>query len=251
VNRIPQKLLLCLLLLGSHAPASPVQEWFRQGNDFYDRQNYDSASACYEKIIASGVLNPDLFYNLGNTYYRKGKIGMAILFYEKAHALAPSDEDIRANLRFANANIVDRIDIPEPGFMGFIFNGFHGLFPLGTQLWIILSLLLVLSLSVAGILFCGGIARLWLIYLSGIVLLCTVPLAISAGVKIFRAETSPHAIVLEKVVDAKNGPDGHKILFTIHEGTKFRVLKELQGWSLISLANGVSGWIPNSVLGII
>jgi tetratricopeptide (TPR) repeat protein len=240
-----------LPLLCGYVPlaANPVPHWFEQANSFYEQQLYDSASAYYEKIIGAGIQNPGVYYNLGNTYFRTGKIGLAILFYEKAHALTPDDPEINANIRYANANIVDKIDLPEQGFVEFLVKRLHGLFSLHAQLWLLLCLLFVLSAAVSGALFIGGIGRLWLIYLSCILLLVVAPLGISVGVKIYQAEKNPYGIVLDKTIDAMNEPSGNKILFTIHEGAKFRISKELQGWSLISLMNGVSGWIPNTVIG--
>ena len=72
---------------------------------------------------------------------------------------------------------------------------------------------------------------------------------ISMAVKIYDAETNAYAILLEPSVDAKNEPEGAKILFTAHEGTKFQIRKTMEGWSLVSLPNGASGWVENKYLG--
>ncbi len=72
---------------------------------------------------------------------------------------------------------------------------------------------------------------------------------ISIGKKIYDAEKKKFVIVLEKTVDAKNQPDGSKVLFSAHEGTKFQIRKTKDSWSFVSLPNGVSGWVENSSLG--
>jgi len=67
--------------------------------------------------------------------------------------------------------------------------------------------------------------------------------------KIFQSEKVGYAILLEPSADAKNEPDGAKIIFSAHEGTKFLIRKSLEGWSLVSLPNGLSGWVENKALG--
>jgi len=91
--------------------------------------------------------------------------------------------------------------------------------------------------------------RLWIIY-GGVCLgALTVLLGISAGVKIYQVERIAYAIVLTSSVDARNQPDGTKTLFTAHEGTKFLIRKQIDRWALVSLPNGVSGWVELSALG--
>jgi hypothetical protein len=92
-------------------------------------------------------------------------------------------------------------------------------------------------------------ARLWIIYCSTILFLMAVSLGISAGVKIYNKEQAAYAIVLTPLLDAKNQPNGNKVLFTVHEGTKFRIRKTLNDWALVSLPTGVSGWVQTSSLG--
>jgi hypothetical protein len=82
-------------------------------------------------------------------------------------------------------------------------------------------------------------------------LFVTIGLGISVGVKIYAAENISSAIVLSPSLDAKNQPDGNKVLFTVHEGTKFRIRKIIGDWALVSLPTGVSGWVQMSSIGVI
>jgi hypothetical protein len=101
----------------------------------------------------------------------------------------------------------------------------------------------------SAILFVNNNGKLGLIY--GSILLSIVALAIgtSAGLKIYEKEKVSYAVLLAIASDAKNEPDGTKVLFTAHEGTKFRIRKVEDKWSLVSLPNGVSGWVKNTDLG--
>jgi tetratricopeptide (TPR) repeat protein len=229
--------------------AAPIDHWFSAANERYEKQQYDSAAILYEKIIEAGIQNSAVHYNLGNAYFRLHKLGPAILNYEKARALSPGDSDIKANLRFAQLTIVDRAPEPALSFLETILARLHTLFSLNVQLWIALCTLLLLSLSYSLGLFVSYNVRLWLVYLGSICFLLTSILAISIGVKVYTLESKHYAVVLEKSVDAKNQPDGDKIMFTAHEGTKFLVKKTVDTWSYVSLPNGYTGWVENSSLG--
>jgi tetratricopeptide (TPR) repeat protein len=231
--------------------AAPVDAWFDKANALYEQQNYDSAAVYYDKIISAGTNNHAVFFNLGNTYFRLKKIGLAMLFFEKALKLAPNDPDIIANIKYAQASIVDRIPTPDNSFVEAALMRLHHLFSLTTQLWVIFALLLAL-----GIFFCLGLfaspnVRLWIVYLSSMVIIILTGFAVSAGIKIYAHEKVPYAIVLSSSVEAKNQPNGNKVLFTVHEGTKFRIRKQVGDWSLVSLPTGVSGWVPTSSCGSI
>lgn len=228
---------------------APVTYWFERANTLYEQQAYDSAGLYYEKILSSGFPNSAVYYNLGNTCFRMKKIGMALLNFEKAHVLSPNDQDIIANIRFANTAIIDRIPTPQQTFFSAVLMRLHTLFSLNQQLWILFFLLLVLGLLFSFGLFATPNTRLWIVYVSLLLFFMTASLAISAGIKIYNSEQVSYAIVLSTSLDAKNQPNGNKVLFSVHEGTKFRIRKTIGEWSLVSLPTGVSGWVLTSSLG--
>jgi tetratricopeptide (TPR) repeat protein len=237
------------LLCAAPASSAPVNLWFEEANRFYSKAQYDSAVAYYDKIVSAGVTSPAVYFNLGNSYFRLKKIGLARLSYEKAFRLAPTDNDIAANIRFVSSNIVDRVPEPDRGFIETILWQLHVLMPLGLQLWFCFALLLAVSLLATASLFSSGNRRLWLIYASVLIAFVLCLSCLSTAIKIHDSETNAYAILLEPSVDAKNEPEGAKILFTAHEGTKFQIRKTVEGWSLVSLPNGASGWVENKYLG--
>ncbi len=244
-------LSLIFVLPLSRTIAAPVDYWFEKANAFYEQQAFDSALVYYEKIVESDVRNNAVFYNLGNTYFRLKKPGLSLLNFEKAQKLAPNDLDIRANIRFVQSTLVDRLPPPQQSFIEAVLRYLHNMISLNTQLWLVFFLLLALSILFAVALYAGANLRLWIIYISSILLFTTVCCGASMGVKIYSIATMQEAIALAPSVDAINQPNGSKVLFTVHEGTKFRVLKQLGEWSLVGLPTGVSGWMPTSSLGII
>ena len=116
-------------------------------------------------------------------------------------------------------------------------------------MWILLVLLFYISLSFTIGLFTSHNIRLWLIYTASLCVIISGMFCFSIGKKIYDAEKMKLAVVIEKSVDAKNQPDGSKILFTVHEGTKIQIRKTKGNWCFVSLPNGVSGWVESSSLG--
>ena len=248
-NAIIIAILGAFCIIPARLLAAPVNYWFDRANALYEQQAYDSAAYFYEKILESGTTNSAVYFNLGNSYFRLKKVGPALLNYEKARQLSPDDPDILANIKFANSAIIDRLPVPEHSFIGAIMVRLHTLVPLHTQLWLLFAFLFCLSVLFAAFLYVSPNARLWIMYCSTILFLLAVSLGISVGVKIYNKEQVVYAIVLTPSLDAKNQPNGNKVLFTVHEGTKFRIRKTLNDWTLVSLPTGVSGWVQTSSLG--
>src|ERR1051326_9200952 len=86
-------------------------------NEAYTKGNFAKAAEEYEKSIAEGYGSPELYYNLGNSYYKLDNIGKSILNYERAKKLAPQDEDIAFNLKLANQRTIDKIETPPALFL--------------------------------------------------------------------------------------------------------------------------------------
>ncbi len=251
MERLSIKLYSILFVVVSLAFSAPVSFWYEKGNEFYEQKLYDSATVYYEKAIKSGIQNSTLYYNGGNAYFRSGNIGKAMLYYEKAKLTASKDPDIIANIKYAKLQLVDKIPEPKAGFLEVVFGFFHDMFSLETQLWVVFLFLALIALIVIMIKLIDESKRLLLIYIGSVCFLLLVFNGASIGKKIYDIETNQYAIVLDKTVDALNEPEGNKTLFTVHEGVKFQVLKFDRGWCFVSLANGVCGWVEQSVLGFI
>jgi tetratricopeptide (TPR) repeat protein len=250
LTRLPILTALCYLFLFTASGfAAPVNLWFEQANKFYTAQQYDSAVTYYDKIVSSGMTSPVVYFNLGNAYYRLRKLGMSRLSYEKAARLDPADADIAANIKFLESNLVDRIEEPQRGFIEAVFERLHHIMPLRVQLWFCLTLLFSIAILCSAALYASGNRRLWLVYASVLIGLILAASGTSMVVKIANAESSSFAILLDPSTDARNEPEGAKILFTAHEGTKFQIRKTVEGWSLVSLPSGAAGWVENKSLG--
>ena len=89
-----------------------IDSLFSMGNRYFNIEKYDYALDAYLAILDQ-VEHPDLYYNIGNTYYRLGDIGQAIWAYEKGIQLSPLNKDLQYNLDFLNARVKDRIEVPK------------------------------------------------------------------------------------------------------------------------------------------
>ena len=241
-------ILLSLLVMPTAYAGSAAATLYNQANALYREGRYEEAIAKYEEVAASGVRNGELYYNLGNACFRTRRIGKAILWYERALKLAPRDEDVRTNLRFANMVKSDK-DPPakENPIVGF-FRDIQDFLTLDEQA-ILLSVFLFLLLgSLIAILFTSSVRSLLLsiAITSGALMIV---LGLSFAVKLHTRELVETAVVLAPEVDARSGPgEEYTRIFILHEGTKVMIERSGEGWILIRLANGVGGWILASAM---
>ena len=104
------KALVLLILLMFSLPICAITK--KNADTEYEKRNYQQAIKDYEELLQNGV-SYEVYYNLGNAYYRLDNIPRAILSYERALRLSPNDEDVRVNLKMAQSKTIDKI-IPEP-----------------------------------------------------------------------------------------------------------------------------------------
>lgn len=231
-------------------PAGEADAYFMQGNQLYQESDYQAAISAYSKILNAGYESWEVYYNLGNAYYKQGNIGRAILNYERAKRLAPKNEDIDHNLEIANLAVVDRIQEIPPFFLFAWISSFAHAFSLSWLGGIVLTLYLCLTVLVILRLFVETarlkrmsffaitVAGLFLILFSGIF-----------SYRIIENETRTEAVVLADKVDVKSAPDANGTnVFTLHEGVKLEVRDRSLDWVQIRLADGKVGWLRDEVI---
>ncbi|MES2457981.1 MAG: SH3 domain-containing protein [Bacteroidota bacterium] len=232
-----------LLVAGQNAEIE-----FKKANQLYAKLNYKDAASIYQQMLKTGHLSADIYYNLGNSYYKLGEIPEAILNYEKAYKLAPGDADIQANLRLANLRITDKIEaVPE----FFISKWWHS--------FILFTSAEVLAVfSVIGFLLGFGLLIVYLFavriaikrpafYAGTGVLSLALLLTIVAVIQHRHLNALNSGIVFSGTVNVKSGPNASfKSLYVIHEGIKVAVVEQNDGWLKVVLPNGNIGWIRAS-----
>ena len=232
------------------ASALNINEVMTKANEFYRSNDFVSAINEYEKLIGEGYQGTSLFYNLGNAYYRIGKIGYAILYYEKALKLSPSDDDVKHNLALANMGTIDKIET-LPKF--FLFDWWESFLAfLSLQGWIIFTLIVyfLLLAAIAIYFFAAHIVQQRISFFSGLAILIVLIVSVSVvTIKLNRENKRLEAVLVENTVVVKLSPDEHgKDGFVIHEGLKILLEDEVDSWKKIRLPDGKVGWIPSKYI---
>ncbi len=242
-------LLLCTFSLGMFSlDASAVTK--RQADAEYLQGNYQEAIRDYKYLLSTGV-SADLYYNLGNAYYRSDNLTQAILAYERASLLDPGNSDIRFNLEFARSKTIDKITPENELFFVTAYEAMVGMqtvdgWAVTAIVAICLSLLLVLVylfapqlvLRKAG--FYGGVLTLLLFLVSNLF----------AWQQKHALEARTGAIITAPSVQvqktpAKNGDDS----FVLHEGTRVDIEDEsMASWYQVKVADGREGWVERKSL---
>ena len=102
------KTIIAILALLLTVPASVAATEVRQADSAYNKKDFQSALYHYQAAAQKDGVSSDLYYNMGNTYYRLNDLGHAVLNYRRALALDPSNEEARLNLEFVRTKIADK-----------------------------------------------------------------------------------------------------------------------------------------------
>ena len=253
-NRFSGLMLLLMLVsffsISTLHAESPVG-LFTIGTDAYKAKNYQQAIDAYQKLISEGYRSADLYYNLGNAYYKTGQISQAILNYERALRITPSDEDIRFNLKLANLKTVDRI-IPVPQ-LSIVTKWQNFVASRCSRTWAILSIVSIWLALVAFTLylFVDNIRKVGF-YAGGVLLFFALFFSYFSYTQHQSEYGACHAILTSSNAYVKSAPDASGTdLFIIHEGVKLNILDRVGEWSKVRLADGKVGWVEQSAFSII
>ena len=227
--------------VGSHAEFSAARQESNvtkaEGDSAYIRNDYASAIQIYENLLKKGEA-AEVYYNLGNSYYKADDIARAILNYERALLLEPGNADIRANLEIARSKTIDKvIPVPEVFFVSW------------AKLGIVFFVLLLVSFYL--FFFSKQITGKKVGFIAGIVFLVLVILS-----NVFAAQQKGElmerneAIVLAPSVTVRSTPsESGTSLFILHEGRKVEIKdNSMREWKEIRLEDGKVGWVPASAI---
>lgn len=238
------------ILLISNVFPNDNAKLLKEANEAYQQENYNDAISLYEQVVNSDVEQSGLYYNLGNSYYKAGYNAKALLWYERALRLDPSDEDIQHNIAFVNQKITDRINaVPETAFARW-WNRLSGQHTeRGWAIWAIVGAFILVG-SILGYLFSSSKAlQISCFILFWGALLLIVFSLVFANKEKKRYEQTSEAIVMNLVVEAKTAPsEKSRTTFVIHEGLKVQITNEINGYVEIRIPNGEKGWITRNTI---
>jgi tetratricopeptide (TPR) repeat protein len=240
--RVKETAVIALLLLIPLSTSAVTKE---RADSAYAQEHYQQAIADYEALLKNGV-SADLYYNLGNAYYRTDNITKAILNYERALLLSPGDDDIRFNLQMARSKTIDKI---TPQSEMFFVTWYHSLVNLmSVDAWA-RTALFTLAIAIVLVLLYLFSDRMWLRKLGFFGALALVIVFLLSNLFAFQQKHKlthrTGAIVITsaatvKSTPSKNGTD----LFILHEGTCVTMTDQsMREWKEIRMADGRKGWI--------
>lgn len=221
------------------------------GDSAYSKGDYNKAIEVYESIIADKGSSLQLYYNLGNAYFRSNMLGKSILNFERALRIDPTDEDTKANLEFAQSRMKD--EIPEQYEIFFVswFKAIVNMCSITT--WSVTGIVafIVLLLALLIILFNKNAGRRkFSVAVTLVSLFVTIFANISAYNLNCTMQDDSHAIVMKEETSLKSTPNNSgTVLIKVHEGRKVKIADDnINEWKKIELEDGTVGWVPSSVI---
>jgi tetratricopeptide (TPR) repeat protein len=239
------KRFILLIFICSSGFALAQEAAIKEAETAYTQENYTQAIELYEELLTSYGPSCDVYYNLGNAYYKAGKLAPAILNYERALLMNPADKDIRFNLEIAKLRKVDRIEPLGEFFLSQWFRAIQNLFSVDT--WA--------SIGIVGFILFIGCLTLYFFskwmrlkktgFYAGILLLL---LVVCSNLFAWNQKKAiverRNAIIFAPTVTIKSSPDASGTdLFVLHEGTKIFIKSILGEWNEIEIEDGNVGWI--------
>lgn len=238
--------IFLIALLLTHPVPGQSTELFDQATTAYNEGDYQSAASKYEQILEGGEHSAEVYFNLGNSYYKMNKVGPSIYYYEKALMLAPGDQEILNNLTFARNMTLDDFTVSEEPVVSKFLKRIPAYY--NADRWAIISIImaaLFVALFIAFRFLLTPFAKR-ITFISSIffLLLCLSSIFLAYQQQQAYQDDQP-AIIMAEAIKVRSEPNARgQYAFEIHEGSKVQVLEQLGGWGKIQASNGNTGWIP-------
>jgi len=221
----------------------------------YAADNFVLAEQLYLQSITHDGSSSTIYYNLGNAYYRQGNLGMAIVNYERALKLDPTNNDARTNLEFVKGKITDR-QIDSGSFMSNLWENIVMQFKADTWACIAIVLFALFLAAALTYLFSSVVMVKKASFFSGIIVffICALSVVISFAAA-NRVETNAYAIILPPSTLLSTTPrearNQSEEAFLLHEGTKVEIVDSISSsadgkWYEVRVGQNERAWIKAS-----
>jgi tetratricopeptide (TPR) repeat protein len=241
-------LAFSLLLLSSIAFADSDQDVWLAANTAYDNSEFQLAIDSYLKLLEKGIRTPEIYYNLGNAYFKTEQIGLAIAAFRHCLRIDHAFEPARENLHYVRQFTVDKVEEKPKGFLFNIWYGIAGIFsPAGYFIFTIAVFwMLIAALSVLILGFGKKELLTYLLILLAILFILGSVITYSV---VDEELNTKWGVLTATSAELREGPgEDFEKIFTGHEGLEFKILSQRQNFYLVELRNGLKGWIKSSLL---
>jgi len=238
---------IVFLFFSGNLFAQDAQLLFEKANKVYRNGDYNKALNNYKKIDSLDLQSADLYYNIGNTYYKLNQIAPSIYYYEKALLLNPNHQDAKHNLIFAQRMTIDAFESLPKTLIQKINE--QVIYPIqyNKWAWISVALAILFSLFFLMYYYAGFTSKKRLFFTLSLLsfFLFLVSLSFTFKAKHHEDSNQP-AIVFSMKASVKSEPTTvASEVFELHEGTKVQVLEQIDDWSKIKLIDGKIGWLKS------
>lgn len=238
----------CILILLFYLPFATAQNNFESGNVLYKSGQYQAALEAYQNILSTHKQSSELYFNMGNCYYKLNQVAPAIYYYEKALVLNPKNAAAENNLQLAHKLQIDDIkDVPKVGFAKLLQN-LTGTFHYNTWAWIAVGFSVGVLLFFCLYYFSENTTfkRFFFVTMA----LCLLSILISLGSGIYEKNVFDNdrpAIIFAASTGLKKTPTANsKNIKLLHEGTKVMVFETQNNFQKVQLTDGTKGWLLKS-----
>lgn len=252
MKKIPSILILLVFCVNFSLLAEDSQDprsLFYKANSLYEKREYEKASEEYAKILNIDVESGPLYFNIGNTFFKMGKIGYAILAYKKAQRLMPGDSDLKSNLAYAESLTEDSAlqTLPQSRVAWLFKLPFREYSLNKVSIILIVLYLLFITMLLIGIINPVFKRRMTILFYP---VLIGFLLTLGAfSIRYYDEEVLSHGVVVAKEAECKYEPiDKSNNYFTLKEGQELLVLKTRNGWRRIRRLDGKLAWIKSDAV---
>lgn len=242
---------MCQIFGTGSVVAQDHEQLFEHSVSLYQRGLFDSAATSFLTLAGSGIDDYRVWYNLGNAHFKAGRIGGALVAYQRGLRRAPRDADLMANFRYVRLFAADKIDPVGVFFLERWWQSVVGRISSGEARWLaglmmwIAAFLTILRMrpGVRTQISSWTVGVVWLVWLTA------TGLVVETHV---RDEVRMDGAVTVVKTDVRRGPgDGYTLQFVGHDGLFGTVERSESGWHLVRFPNGLKGWLATEDFEII
>lgn len=243
-------ILLVLVFAGPVTGQDDAAGRLDEADAAYQAKDYSRAEQLYESLLESGYRDAGIYYNLGNSYYRLGQQGLAVLNYERGLLLAPHDKDLLHNLAVVRSELPDNLEVIPPFFLKRWWETLVRGLPSGG--WATLGLIFLWAgLAGFGFWITGRTRKfkVWGFFLGLILVFLAIPAFTLSFARKAMELDSGKAVIISNEITLRSAPDPESSpILALHGGTTVELLDAIGDWHKVLLSNGDQGWLPASAV---